>query len=499
MGRTFVTTCLALLLMPSIVFATAEVRVAHLSPDAPAVDVWVDGELALSNVSFGQSSAFLPLPSGSTQFQVTPTGQQAPIVIDATLPLQDGVAYTIAATGLLGSNDLQPVVLTDDRSSDSTSSKVRFFHGSPDAPAVDIAVANGGPVVFGNVSFRGDSGYSALAPGDYDLEVRLAGTATVVLPLGTLTLDPGFNYEAIALGLVGDNTLAATILVTAQPPKAEVRVAHLSPDAPNVDVWVDGAIALADVPFQAISGYLQLDAGPHNFQVTPTGQTMPVVINADVTLVGGESYTVAATGLLGAADLQPLVLVDDRDSDPAQGEVRFVHTSPDAPAVDVALANGGAVLFPNQSFRDASPYLAIAPGVYDLEVRLAGTNTVVLPVPGVTVAAGVNATALAIGLVSDSTLGAQLAVDVNEVFVRGDVDRDGGVSIVDVIVTLTHLFQAPVPGFCGDAADFSDDGHLSLQDPVQLLSYLFGGGASPAAPFPQAGTDTSSDELNCRS
>lgn len=493
-----VSCAVVLTLAPALASATSEVRVVHLSPDAPAVDVWINGSLALNNVAFGQESGFLPLPGEATQFQVTPTGQTSPIVIDATLTLQSGVAYTIAATGLLGSNDLSPVVLTDDRGSDGATSKVRFFHASPDAPAVDVAVANGGPVVFGDVEFREDSGYTPLAAGDYELEVRLAGTSTVVLPLGVVSLRAGFNYEAVAIGLVGDNTLGAQILVTAQPSKAEVRVAHLSPDAPNVDVWVDGAVALSDVPYQAISSYLALDAGTYNVQVTPAGATTPVVIDADLTLAGGTSYTVAATGLLGASDLQPLVLIDDRDSDPSMGEVRFAHTSPDAPAVDVALANGGAVLFGDRSFRESSAYLGIAPGLYDLEVRLAGTPTVVLALPGVEVAAGVNATVFATGLVGDSTLGALPTVDVNEVFLRGDVDRDGSVTLVDVVSTLTHLFRQPVAGFCEDAADFSDDGHLSLQDPIQSLSYLFDAGPAPAAPFPVAGTDATSDAFGCR-
>ena len=49
----------------------------------------------------------------------------------------------------------------------------------------------------------------------------------------------------------------------------------------------------------------------------------------------------AATGFL--ASIQPLVLEDDRGTT-GQAKVRFVHTSPDAPAVDVAV-KGGPVLF----------------------------------------------------------------------------------------------------------------------------------------------------------
>src|SRR5690242_6965489 len=44
--------------------ATAKVRVVHASPDAPAVDVWVDGSKVLSGVTFFTASDYLDLPAG---------------------------------------------------------------------------------------------------------------------------------------------------------------------------------------------------------------------------------------------------------------------------------------------------------------------------------------------------------------------------------------------------------------------------------------------------
>ncbi len=75
--------------------------------------------------------------------------------------------------------------------------------------------------------------------------------------------------------------------------------------------------------------------------------------------------------------------------------------------MDIALA-GGAVLFPNVAFKGVGDYLPVPAGTYDLEVRLAGTNTVVLPLPGIALAAGKIYTAFAVGLVANNTLGAVL-------------------------------------------------------------------------------------------
>src|SRR3712207_9533481 len=53
--------------------------------------------------------------------------------------------------------------------------------------------------------------------------------------------------------------------------QAQVRVAHLSPDAPNEDVYVNGEPVLTDVAYTTISGYLPLPAGTQQATVYATG------------------------------------------------------------------------------------------------------------------------------------------------------------------------------------------------------------------------------------
>lgn len=190
---------------------SAKVRVAHLSPDAPPVDVWVDGTKAVTGVAFKDVTSYLAVPSGSRNIRVTPANATTPVVIDATVNLNDGGNYTVAATGVLAA--IQPLVLEDDRGT-TGQAKVRFAHTGPDAPAVDIAVA-GGPVLFSNVAFRQSTGYPQVAPGTYDLEVRPAGTNVVALSIPGVTLRPGTNYTVFAVGLLSNKSLAALPAVDA--------------------------------------------------------------------------------------------------------------------------------------------------------------------------------------------------------------------------------------------------------------------------------------------
>lgn len=195
--------------------APAKVLIVHASPDAPGVDVLVDNTpTALTNLTFPQNTGYVELPSGNRNVKVNVTSTTT-TVINADLPLDPNANYSVFAIDSVAS--IEPLVLVDDLTAPASGkAHVRFVHLSPNAPAVDIAVAGGGPVVFGNVSFKEFQGFTPLDAGTYNLEVRLAGTSTVVLGLGNITLTEGTIYTVFAKGFVGgagSQALGAEIIV----------------------------------------------------------------------------------------------------------------------------------------------------------------------------------------------------------------------------------------------------------------------------------------------
>ena len=150
------------------------------------------------------------------------------------------------------------------------------------------------------------------------------------------------------------------------------------------------------------------------------------MISATLGLEADKDYTVVAVGKL--ANIEPLVLVDN-NSAPAAGKahVRFVHASPDAPAVDIAV-KGGPVLFSNVAFKGVGDYLPVDAGTYDLEVRVAGTDTVALNLPGIKLDAGTVYTAYAMGLASgEPALTAVLSADARHGAAPAALPVTGGV------------------------------------------------------------------------
>lgn len=392
-------------------------RVAHLSPDAPNVDVWVDGTRVLQNVPFKAVSAFLELAAGDREILVVEAGTTTPAVIDATVTVADGGIYTIAARGLVGDGSINATVLETDRTPDAAGAKLTFVHMSPDAPPVDITLADA-TVLFDGVSFPNDQDGVSVPTGAYDLQVRVDGTDTVVLSFDDVPVTAGQNYSVFAVGLVGDGTLDAIVAVDTaddgtsidlEAATAEVRVGHLAPEVGPVDVYVDGELELEDVNFQDVTdAYLTLPARSTNFQVFAANTTTNPAIDATAILNPGIAYSVLATGL--ASDLQATIFVDDRTPSGANAHVRFGHTSPDAPPVNIVVA-GGPTLFTNRMFRTASEYASVAPGTYTLEVRLTSDDSLALTVPGVSLATGTNYTIFAAGLAGDMSLTALPEVD----------------------------------------------------------------------------------------
>jgi hypothetical protein len=177
----------------------AGVRVVHASPDAPAVDVYVNGQKAISNLAFKEASPWAMLPAGTYDVKVTAAGG-TDAVIQANLPLEGGKYYSVVAVGRL-SNITAKVVEDNLMLEDSSKTKLQVVHASPDAPAVDVAVT-GGPTLVPGLAFPNASGYLTVDPMTVDVEVRAAGTNTVAIAVPDLTLEAGKVYNVYAVGLL---------------------------------------------------------------------------------------------------------------------------------------------------------------------------------------------------------------------------------------------------------------------------------------------------------
>jgi hypothetical protein len=277
-------------------FQRSSVRVWHNSPDAPAVDVLVNGQTVLSNVPYGATSQYLPLPAGTYDVRINVAGTST-TVFSGPISLARGESYTAVAMGsVAGTGEPFQVKVLKDATSGAL---LRVLHASPNVPAVTVYV--NGQQAIKRLGTLKATGYLPLDAGTYDVAVAPAGQPLSKAVLkAKITLGDKSRYTALARGLLGakKNKLELALqsdIATAASGKASVRAWHLSPDAPKVDIWVNGKKTLSGLGYKQASSYLSLNAGTYRIQVAVAG-TKTIVLDARVRVQADRAYSVAALG-----------------------------------------------------------------------------------------------------------------------------------------------------------------------------------------------------------
>jgi len=188
------------------------VRVFHTVPDAPNVDIYADDKLIVSNLAYGDYTKYLTVPVGTYKLSLYVAWTKTTPVLTNMIIANENSMVTVAAVGKL--SNISFLAITDaNMPSRPGKAMIRFLHLSPNAPAVDITLPDG-TVVFGNVSFEQITSYMEVSPMNYTLQVRVAGTSTVVLTVPNINLAADKFYTVYAIGLVGEEPgLGAMLLI----------------------------------------------------------------------------------------------------------------------------------------------------------------------------------------------------------------------------------------------------------------------------------------------
>ncbi len=183
-------------------------------------------------------------------------------------------------------------------------------------------------------------------------------------------------------------------------PMGYVRVIHTVPDAPNVDVYANDKLIVSNLAYGNHTEYLSIPEGTYRISLYVAGTKNSPVLDNMLTVIRNSILTVAAFGTLSDIGL---MAITDADEARMHGKamIRFLHLSPNAPAVDITLPDG-TVIFNNVSYKHITSYIDVDPKNYTLQVRLAGTSNIVLTVPNIHLNADKFYTVYAIGLVGES-------------------------------------------------------------------------------------------------
>ncbi len=185
------------------------------------------------------------------------------------------------------------------------------------------------------------------------------------------------TVRRIAVLLAAAALLAGPAAVTAPAsaasrPTGWIRMAHLSPDTPAMDVYLysfgdpSARIVLHRIAYGTVSAYQAVAAGDYSLAMRPAGAapTSQPVLSGSVMIKSGRAYTAAAVGPRTALRLQ--VIPDELATPPGQALVRVVQASLKHRAVTVRW--DGKVIASDLAFASATSYRAVPPGTEKVSV-----------------------------------------------------------------------------------------------------------------------------------
>lgn len=385
----------ALLLLATVPAQDAKLTVLHGVPGLPApVQVLANGN-TLFSFDYGEQRGPLSLPAGSYALEVRLNGST---ILSANANVAAGADYAaianLNATGTpqlsLFQNGLVPPTLPGAR---------LYVRHTAQAPAVDIVLEqNGAPVAtIPNVT-NGQEAVADVAPGTYAVRLNLAGTSTTAFGPTPIALENGNGYAVFATGVA--LTPSFRLQVAGVPLCSRVNVVHGIPGLPAPVTVTANGNSLFTFDYRDIRNQLVVPPGTYAFAVLLNGS--PVLNRTDTVQRGDDVTIVAHLNNAGAPTLS--AFANDLSPLPAIASRLTIRHLAQAPAVDVvAIHSGGAVTTVPNLTNGTSVTTTYGIGNTAVDLRPAGTSTVVFGPLGFRAAINVSYQFIAVGSLSGGT------------------------------------------------------------------------------------------------
>jgi hypothetical protein len=295
--------------------AIAAVRLAHVSPDAPLLDLVIDGRLRLQDINFTQLSSYILLPAGEHDLRVQPhrppaatsaaqSQPQAPEPLITTVTLEPGGYYTLVVSGFFDPPPSQDELGALEISIEAETSAVitgprAYANTLAESTTLNELFPGTYTITASREGFKTTQYEAEVRPNDTTtlsvvLQANTEGEAAEEAPLPNTERNTGLEWRKVQLQLYKDE-------LTGFPPPGSVfmRVIHASPVTPAVAVTLvrrgQNAEAsepiLTDLTYPNEVTYLPVEASQVNFRLqdVATGETITELQNLE--LHAGTLYT----------------------------------------------------------------------------------------------------------------------------------------------------------------------------------------------------------------
>jgi Domain of unknown function (DUF4397) len=141
----------------------------------------------------------------------------------------------------------------------------------------------------------------------------------------------------------------------------------------EISILINGLPILEEFPYKEHSLKFALPEGECQIDVYHGDEWIG---SAQFSIKKEQNYLIAVTGSDGKADIIACALDDHVPR--GEAAARFIHLASSQQELDISVHKGD-VVFPSLPYRGVTDVLALTPASYNLEARIAGTKTIILP------------------------------------------------------------------------------------------------------------------------
>lgn len=312
----------------------AYLRFVHVIPGVTAFDVYVDGQLTVSSLEYGEASGYVNVPPGGHDVAVRTSGLTT-VLWQQQIDAQLGEPKTLIASTI---DPLLFDVYTDDFKTVSMgTTRLRIVHAISGGGGVDIMY--GGDPIANNVAYRETVGAFDLPADTYAFSVLATGGDSPILSETPFSL---VSNTSQMLLLYGTPALPEALVLSAplagETDNGALRLAHSVPGGPSVDFFANGTKVAPALDFGMTTDHLRFASGTLEIEIRAT-EDGTVVGSATVDLSTGNAATVIAMGTPEAVTIG--VFDDDVSAVSSDSAVvAVVNAIGEGSTVSVVMADG---------------------------------------------------------------------------------------------------------------------------------------------------------------
>ena len=353
----------ALLSGVSLGQARLRARLIHVASGSPAMDIYLNGELAVAALSVGESSAYFGLTGDPVELRATVAGTTAQL-LQQRVDLEAETATIV----LSSTPELQVDVFADDLSPlEFGMSRLAILNALVDGSAVDISAAPEERLAVENLASGSVHGPIALPAASLEISLLPSDDDSGAMRHNYSVSAPAGTSSALVIyGSIRDPQIhAAAAAVDGPAQSGRVRFVHAVQGAAPVDLKINDKMIIPALAFASPSEHIALPGGAHQLTLSLGG----TVFSSLSLVVGAEQLqTVAVMG--SPANLNVFSYEDSlRDLNESSAVVKLINAMPQSVVSRLQL-DSGAIVAADVGFGEGGGSARIVPGDQSMSMTL---------------------------------------------------------------------------------------------------------------------------------